>query len=323
MKLPELNGKTLPAFPCFSNKRPMTPHGFKDATTNPKEFLKLLGSHHDEDYLIGVPTGETTGFDVLDVDSQGKQWYTSLPLFSTREHVTTSGGVHLLFKHYPGLRISASVIATGVDIRADGGYIIWWPATGLDVFQPDILSDWPQFLIDQLKPTPKGAAAVATPIRQPDSDPDLRWYNQNECAELLAWNPIDANVINEIILEFTSSVGIGVATSCAALSVKKYSHESKFAVQAAVRSMMIIGSTARGQRNSVLNAKAYALGRLIIRGWTPPYNIVCALWRGAARSELVEDDGADSVIRTIISGLKAGLQNPYPDLDPLPPSPAT
>jgi hypothetical protein len=33
---PVLSGKTLPCFPCRIDKRPMTPRGFKDATTDIK-----------------------------------------------------------------------------------------------------------------------------------------------------------------------------------------------------------------------------------------------------------------------------------------------
>jgi hypothetical protein len=41
--------------------------------------------------------------------------------------------LHLIFQHAAGLRCSAEKIAAGVDVRAIGGYVIWWPAAGLPV----------------------------------------------------------------------------------------------------------------------------------------------------------------------------------------------
>jgi hypothetical protein len=35
--------------------------------------------------------------------------------------------LHFFFQHAPGLRCSRGLIAPGVDVRADGGYVIWWP----------------------------------------------------------------------------------------------------------------------------------------------------------------------------------------------------
>jgi len=83
---------------------------------------------------MGVPTGAVSGLDVLDVDAAGLVWldqnYSRLP--ATRAHETRSGGRHLLFNHAQGLRCSAGRVATGVDVRADGGYVIWWPREGFE-----------------------------------------------------------------------------------------------------------------------------------------------------------------------------------------------
>jgi hypothetical protein len=51
-----------------------------------------------------------------------------------------------LFRHRPGIRCSAGRIAPGVDVRGDGGYLIWWPAAGLAVLRDAPLAPWPEWL---------------------------------------------------------------------------------------------------------------------------------------------------------------------------------
>jgi KaiC/GvpD/RAD55 family RecA-like ATPase len=93
--------------------------------------------------LIGVPTGARSGFDALDLDPRhgSDSWQVELPV--TRIHATRSGGRHLLFNHAPGLRNSAGKIAPGVDVRAEGGYVIFWPAAGCAVLSGAPMADWP------------------------------------------------------------------------------------------------------------------------------------------------------------------------------------
>lgn len=108
-----------PCFPCFPDKRPACPRGFKDAALREAGLATLWTRHPGE--LIGVPTGSVSGVAVLDVDRDkgGGEWWaankTRLP--STRLHRTRSGGLHCVFRHRPGLRCSASQIAPGVDVR--------------------------------------------------------------------------------------------------------------------------------------------------------------------------------------------------------------
>ncbi|AMN44057.1 bifunctional DNA primase/polymerase [Rhodoplanes sp. Z2-YC6860] len=142
----------LPCFPCKADKSPATPHGFKDAAKSAEAVRQLWLRYSGP--LVGIPTGELSGLDVLDVDVRngGARWFAShrnrLP--ATRVHRTRSGGLHLLFKHRPGQRCSAGQIAAGIDIRADGGYVIWWPAAGCEVLDDVPPSSWPEWLV--LKP---------------------------------------------------------------------------------------------------------------------------------------------------------------------------
>lgn len=142
----------LPCFPCLDNKGPACPGGFKAATTNQQELIKLWTCYPGS--LIGVPTGALSGFNVLDIDPRhgGEQWLVKvkndLPI--TRMHHTRSGGWHFLFRHCTGLRNSAGKLAAGVDVRAEGGYIIWWPSLGYSTDNAHILEPWPDWLLEKL-----------------------------------------------------------------------------------------------------------------------------------------------------------------------------
>jgi hypothetical protein len=132
-------------FRCGADKRPQTRNGFKDAVLwrrIPKEWPR-----------VGVPTGAVNGIDIVDVDTKkgakGADWFwrhfEGLP--KTRMQVTESGGYHVFFKHAEGLRCSSSRIAEGVDVRADGGYVIDWSREGLPVANAGLLVDWPEDLL--------------------------------------------------------------------------------------------------------------------------------------------------------------------------------
>jgi Bifunctional DNA primase/polymerase, N-terminal len=148
----------LPCFPCAVSKRPSCPHGFLNASSEQAELRELWAKHPG--ILVGVPTGEASGIDVLDVDPKHQEafdWckahHKQLP--TTRVHKTRSGGVHVLFRHAHGLRCSASRVTRGVDVRANGGYIVWWPAIGLPVLRAAPLANWPRWLLDKLMSLPK------------------------------------------------------------------------------------------------------------------------------------------------------------------------
>jgi hypothetical protein len=117
--------------------------------------------------LIGVPTGEASGLAVLDVDRKngGAEWYEAnkSPLGETHIHRTGSGGLHLVYQHKAGLKCSASKIAPGIDVRASGGYVIWWPAEGLEVRDAP-LAEWPDWLFAEPR---KRAPRVRVDARDP------------------------------------------------------------------------------------------------------------------------------------------------------------
>ncbi|WP_150461335.1 bifunctional DNA primase/polymerase [Nesterenkonia ebinurensis] len=128
----------VPVFPCVpGGKRPLTEHGFHDATTNPDQVRAWWRQHPAAN--IGVPTGAASGVVVVDVDVHGP--VNGFAAFE-RAHAaglldgwqllvsTPSGGMHAYYPATAGLsQRSWQAARAGIDFRGDGGYIIVPPST--------------------------------------------------------------------------------------------------------------------------------------------------------------------------------------------------
>ncbi len=129
-----------PRFPCNpepgpAHKRPLTEHGFHDASTDPA--IIAAWQRRWPGALIGVPTGAAIGAVVLDIDVKRPEanGYDTLDdlgfaiLPDTPMVHTASGGLHLYFRRpAAGLRNTGGArgrgIGPGLDWRGDGGYVI-------------------------------------------------------------------------------------------------------------------------------------------------------------------------------------------------------
>jgi hypothetical protein len=122
-------------FPCRwkepGRKRPLTPHGFHDASQDPAIITKWWRQWPEA--LIGMPTGPASGLVVLDIDIKDPRangfdtledlGHSILP--ETPMVHTASGGLHVYFDAGDReLRNSAGLIGPGLDVRGDGGYVI-------------------------------------------------------------------------------------------------------------------------------------------------------------------------------------------------------
>lgn len=142
----------LPVFPCGGDKRPLTAHGFKDASADPATIRRMFRSPLA--VMIGVPTGPTSGWYVIDIDikagASGMDWLHAMSenLIPTRTHKTQSGGLHLIFSLPAGneVRNSASKIAAGVDVRGSGGYVIVPPSPGYAIADDTDIAEMPEWL---------------------------------------------------------------------------------------------------------------------------------------------------------------------------------
>jgi hypothetical protein len=222
----------VPVFPCREDKAPLTKHGFHDATTD----LQLIQSSWTRwpDALIGVPTGGKLV--VIDIDlkhQDAKQWYDEHQsrLRITRTHATRSGGWHLLFK--PSSRVGCSVSKLGphIDTRGIGGYIIWWPATGLEVLHAKKLQRVPEWVIAALHQPPVtvpfpsrhrpfhissseqtyakivGIVRTIATARAGERNA-LTYWGACRLAELVALNLIDPHTALDLVVEAATRTGI-------------------------------------------------------------------------------------------------------------------
>jgi Bifunctional DNA primase/polymerase, N-terminal len=119
-----------PVFPVVPGEKiPVTPHGFKDATTDPARIREWWSANPGRN--IGVATGRP-GPDVVDVDNHGpagnglaawnqarRAGLVERPLAIVR---TPSGGMHA---YYAGTgQRSATIPSRHLDFRAAGGYVV-------------------------------------------------------------------------------------------------------------------------------------------------------------------------------------------------------
>ena len=120
----------IPVFPCEPRgKRPLTAHGFKDATTDAHTVQAWWTANPSAN--IGTPTGLT--FDVIDVD--GREGVASLyggavtiPAEIGHSLTSRDAGHHLFIR--PTGRGNKASFLPGVDYRGAGGYVILPPSVG-------------------------------------------------------------------------------------------------------------------------------------------------------------------------------------------------
>lgn len=133
---PATDGCTCGKADCPSPaKHPRTGNGLKDASSEEGVIRGWWSRWPDAN--VGVRTGSVSGIVVVDVDSYHGGDDGLVELEETNGHLpptltshTGGGGRHLVFRHPGGERDvrNRAGLATGVDLRADGGYIVAPPS---------------------------------------------------------------------------------------------------------------------------------------------------------------------------------------------------
>ena len=263
-------------FPCDPrDKKPLTRHGFKDATRDEGQIRAWWTTYPHA--MIGIPTGEVNGIWAFDVDlDPAKNVNGFVPLAEliaqhgelpkTLTSITPRGGRHLVFNWQEKLtlRNSKNNVASGLDVRANGGYIIAPPSVRDDgvSYRWDADGgnkpvDAPDWLIALLSPQKSSTGRVKPARKNPQKD--LIWARtalEEECK--------------------------------------------------------LIAAAPYGQRNNALNRGAYNIFQIV---WGNPglldeNEVRQQLFAAAEESELVEDDGADSCWRTIESAGEGAKAQP-------------
>lgn len=159
-----LAARGIPVFPCKANKAPLTKRGFHDASTDEN---CITGWWRDNpNALVGMPTGNASGLLVVDIDPEGEGWYrANLERLDCRFVQSTRRGHHLYFRHLDGARCNTGKLSPGVDVRAEGGYVIRWDAHGLESGGRDAdcgpVPDWlVELLVPPSKPTVQREAST-------------------------------------------------------------------------------------------------------------------------------------------------------------------
>jgi replicative DNA helicase len=110
-------------------KHPRTPHGFKDAVTDPLKIQEWWTECPDAN--IGIPTGRASGIVILDIDprhggdkslDQLESQYGPLP---ETERIITGEGRHLTFLNPTNIIVKNATNLggyAGLDVRGEGGY---------------------------------------------------------------------------------------------------------------------------------------------------------------------------------------------------------
>ena len=125
--------------PCMPRgKKPITEHGFKDASRDEAQIA--CWRRNEPGANIGIATGAASSIIVVDIDCKnGKDGqnildaleahYGKLP--PTLEVKTPSGGRHRYFKLPEGCGRVPSYTGDGLDIRADDAYVVAPPSANM------------------------------------------------------------------------------------------------------------------------------------------------------------------------------------------------
>jgi hypothetical protein len=256
----------LAVFPCvFRTKEPAVRRGFYSATTNPEVIRRWFGGtvRHN----IAIRTGLASGAWVLDVDDRHggfasldalEQQHGRLP--PTRR-CKTANGAHLWWRATSPIQCSESRVGEGLDVKADGGYV------------------------------------MAPPSVHPDG-PIYAWANDEPIGVAPDW-----------LIKLTRK------PPPAPIALPPRTHNGPpggYGAAALQREIEVLANTAPGSRNHALNRASFALHQLVAGGELDGSDVERELLAAATANGLMADrtDGPASVLRTIRSGARAGLQHP-------------
>ena len=265
----------IPVFPVSAkSKKPLTLHGFKDATTDEAQVRAWWTKRPKA--MIGIPTGPRSKMWLFDVDIDpaegidGPKELVKLttqhgPLPETLTSSTPRGGSHFYFLwNGANIRCSTSKIAPGLDVR--GGYTIVPPSARAD----GCVYSW--------------CGNVSEPVEAP------QW------------------LVDEALR--TSSLKKARQKSAHKKAQKSSPRDKAWARKALEEECAAVAAAPPGTRNDRLNTAAYNLFQIVASGELDEQEVRERLFKAAEDCGLVADDGAQQAWATINSGATAGSAQP-------------
>jgi hypothetical protein len=157
-------------FPCKPrSKVPATEHGFYDATKD-EETIRGWWEENPR-YNVAIRTGTESNLVVLDVDEGGRDTLEDLFYGWGTTIVKTCDGYHSYFQHPGGNVRCKTAFLEGLDLKADGGYVLAPPSLHPDGPQYEWvagsfdkpLEECPSWLV-----TPDDVNAISTGVTMAD-----------------------------------------------------------------------------------------------------------------------------------------------------------
>jgi putative DNA primase/helicase len=275
----------IPYFAVFpvnpADKSPLCAHGFKAASTDEQQIRTWWTRWPNA--MIGMPTGGRTELWVLDIDVDvarkidGRETMVRLEakhgsLPATLTSATPRGGTQLFFRWFNYLNISTSCsrIGPGIDVRANGGYVVLPPSLRAD----GVPYRWLTADDHPIMTAPFWLVELGRKQTRPIID-------LNEASAILCKSP-------------------------SARSARDYA----WAKTALNRECENVAAAAAGTRNHALNLAAFNLFQIVAAGLLNEQDVREWLFAAANACGLVADDGARQVSETIKSGARAGMKQP-------------
>jgi hypothetical protein len=139
----------------------LTCHGFHAATTHPGRLAAMLAKVPGG--LLAIRTGTVAGLAVVDIDPRNGGRIDRALMAPTATVATGGDGWHLYYRHPGGPLLTALPGHPGVDVKADGGYVVAPPSAHPGTGRPyrwvagRAVSEMAPALRDALTPPPAPA----------------------------------------------------------------------------------------------------------------------------------------------------------------------
>jgi len=297
-------GAGFAVFLCDQHKKPRGK--WRDISTTDPETIRLWFQTWP-DSIVGIDLAKS-GLIVVDadrhdpehdgVDALARLESENEPFENHPIIRTPRNGFHHVFRQPPGIPLgnATGALPKGIDIRGAGGFVIacgsistvfgeWVAADGsslIEAFRAGTIPTLPDWL----------AAIIQTrPTKVQPSD-NVVPFKPRAPKEKVPKKPD--------------------AAPRPASSLK--SRQAKRAAVALELNAAELAATGPGNRNNRLNALSYRSGRMVAPGSITRQQVIDAFTAACEANGLIRDDGIDSVMRTIKSGLDAGMKKPLEDL---------